>query len=86
MKGSSIRKTQNHFKASNYMVQTTNKLVVKKGLDYQEIMVKKQILLSSILIPDKVLPPATDEIMKQFLISDEVGRFQKETKNYIYFN
>jgi hypothetical protein len=24
--------------------------------------------------------------MKQFLISDEVGRFQKETKNYIYFN
>jgi hypothetical protein len=52
-KGLSIRQMQKEFKASNYMVLTTKKLVTEKG-----------ILLSSTVIPDKVLPPPTVEMLK----------------------
>jgi hypothetical protein len=64
-----MRKMQKEFKASNYIVLTTKKLVTEKG-----------ILLSSTVILDKVLPPATVEMVKQFLISDKISRIQPGTK------
>jgi hypothetical protein len=49
----SLRKIQQHFKASNYVVQTAKKLVAEKG-----------ILSSPNVKPDKVLPLAIAEMVK----------------------
>jgi hypothetical protein len=51
------------------MVLTTKKLVTEKG-----------ILLSSTVIPGKVLLPATAEMVKQFFISDKISRLLPGTK------
>jgi hypothetical protein len=56
------------------MVLTAKKLVTEKG-----------ILLSLSVIPDKVLPPATVEVVKQFLISDKISRIQPGIKRNCFF-
>jgi hypothetical protein len=70
-----IRKTQQEFKASNYMVSTSKKLVVEKG-----------ILSGPNVKPGKVLPPATAEMVKQFYVSDEISRIMLGTKDYVSVN
>jgi hypothetical protein len=46
-------------------------------------MAEKQTLLSPNVKPGNVLPPATNEMVKQFYISDEISRIMSETKNYV---
>jgi GH43 family beta-xylosidase len=57
----SIRKTEQEFKASNYMVWTSKKLVADKG-----------ILPSPNVKPGNVLPPATAKMVKQLYVSDKM--------------
>jgi hypothetical protein len=71
----SIRKIQLEFKASNYMVQTSKKLVAEKGL-----------LSCPNVKPGRVLPPATAEMVKEFCVSDEISRIIPGTKGYVPVN
>jgi hypothetical protein len=70
-----IRKIQQEFKASNYMVQTAKKLVAEIG-----------ILSSPNLKPGKVLPPTTAEMVKQFYVSGEISRIMPSTKENVPVN
>jgi hypothetical protein len=54
------------------MVWTSKKIVGEKG-----------ILSSPNVKPGKVLPPATAEVVKQFYVSDEIGRIMPGTKDYV---
>jgi hypothetical protein len=68
----SIRKIQQAFKTSNYMAQTSKKLMAEKG-----------ILSSPNIKPGKVLPFTTAEIMKQFYVSDRTSRIMPGAKDYV---
>jgi hypothetical protein len=68
----SIRKTQQGFKESNYVVWTSKKSVAEKG-----------ILCSPNANLSKVLPLATAEMVKQFYVPDEISRIIPGTKDHV---
>jgi hypothetical protein len=71
----SIRKIQQEFKTSNYMVRTSKKLMAEKG-----------ILSSPNVKRGKVLPPPAAEMVKQFYVSDEICSIMPGTEYYVSVN
>jgi hypothetical protein len=67
-----IRNIQQEFKASNYIVRTSRKLVAGKG-----------ILPSPNIKPGKVLPSASAEMVKLCYVFDEISRIMPGTKDYV---
>jgi DNA modification methylase len=68
----SITKIQLQLKVSNYTIQTSKKLMAEKG-----------IKSNPNVNPDKVLPPATNETLKQFYMYDEISRITPGTIDYV---
>jgi hypothetical protein len=62
-------------KASTYIVQSSKILVAEKA-----------IWSNPNVIPGKVLPPATAEMMKQFYVSDEISRITPGIKDNVSVN
>jgi hypothetical protein len=52
-------------------------------LQCQEISVWERNFVASKIKPDKVLPPATTEMVKQFYMSDEINRIMPRTTDYV---
>jgi hypothetical protein len=71
----STRNIQQVFKASTYIVHTSKILAAEKA-----------IWSSPNVIPGKVLPPATAEMVKQFYVSDEIDRIMPRIKDNVCVN